>query len=229
MREENDTSKTVQILLTAREQEVFDLLLKGDAPKKIGHKLKISYHTVLGHQKNLYRKLSVNSINELLIKYSKPLAGDSDVFMDWWAYNNNLKVSITPDREYIENKYFQTFTISGTYFVSPEHDGYCGAVFNPHPSIHGVIRKMTSFSFTYLGDGNTYSVSFLSMQEGDTSLYQKKAFTTKKGETSTLTINIEELYHESAPFNQNNIDFILLEVHKTNKFNLKIWNFRFYL
>jgi len=228
MREENDTSKTIPKILTTREQEVFDLLLKGDTPKKIGSKLKISYYTVLGHQKNLYHKLSVNSINELLIKYSKPLAGDRDVFIDWWTHNNH-KISITPGRENIENQYIQTFMISGIYFVSPDHDTYCRAVFNPHPSILEVIKKMTSFSFTFLSDGNTYNVSFVSMQEDDMNQYRKKTFMTKKGEISKLTINVKELCHELVPFYQDNIDFIQFEVQRTKEFNLKVWDFRFNL
>jgi len=57
-------------ILTQREQEVLDLLKTGISPKEIAYNLNISYGTVLGHQKNLYRKLNIHSINELLIKYS---------------------------------------------------------------------------------------------------------------------------------------------------------------
>jgi len=56
--------------LTPREQEIFTLLLKGTSPKEIGFTLKISYETVHHHQKNLYRKLGIQSIQELFAKYS---------------------------------------------------------------------------------------------------------------------------------------------------------------
>lgn len=55
--------------LTRREKEIFTLLLEGLVPKEIAEKLKISYDTVLSHQKKLYSKLDVHSIEELLEKY----------------------------------------------------------------------------------------------------------------------------------------------------------------
>ena len=56
--------------LTAREKEIFTMLLTGKAPKEIAHTLKISYDTVLFHQKNLYRKLGIQSRAELFSRYS---------------------------------------------------------------------------------------------------------------------------------------------------------------
>jgi DNA-binding CsgD family transcriptional regulator len=56
--------------LTPREQEVFTMLLTGAAPKEIAHTLKISYDTVLFHQKNLYRKLGIQSRAELFARFS---------------------------------------------------------------------------------------------------------------------------------------------------------------
>jgi DNA-binding CsgD family transcriptional regulator len=56
--------------LTPREQEIFTMLLSGSAPKEIAHTLKISYDTVLFHQKNLYRKLNIQSRSELFARYS---------------------------------------------------------------------------------------------------------------------------------------------------------------
>jgi DNA-binding CsgD family transcriptional regulator len=55
--------------LTAREKEVFTMLLDGCAPKEIAHILKISYETVHFHQKNLYRKLGIQSRAELFARY----------------------------------------------------------------------------------------------------------------------------------------------------------------
>jgi len=59
--------------LTAREKEVFTMLLTGKAPKEIAYILKISYDTVLFHQKNLYRKLGIQSRAELFSRYSSEL------------------------------------------------------------------------------------------------------------------------------------------------------------
>jgi DNA-binding CsgD family transcriptional regulator len=60
-----------QLDLTVREEEIFTLLLDGTSPKEIGYKLNISFPTVNFHKKNLYRKLGVQSIHELCIKYDQ--------------------------------------------------------------------------------------------------------------------------------------------------------------
>jgi DNA-binding CsgD family transcriptional regulator len=56
--------------LTPREEEIFTMLLSGRAPKEIAYTLKISPYTVNFHQKNLYRKLSIQSRAELFARYS---------------------------------------------------------------------------------------------------------------------------------------------------------------
>jgi DNA-binding CsgD family transcriptional regulator len=60
----------MQESLTGREQKIFNMLLDGAVPKEIALSLNISYDTVLTHQKSLYRKLEVHSINELIGKYA---------------------------------------------------------------------------------------------------------------------------------------------------------------
>ena len=56
--------------LTPREKEIFTMLLDGKAPKEIAFTLKVSYDTVCFHQKNLYRKLDIQSRAELFARYS---------------------------------------------------------------------------------------------------------------------------------------------------------------
>jgi len=55
--------------LTPREQEIFTMLLDGKSPKEIASILKVSYDTVGFHQKNLYRKLGIQSRAELFARY----------------------------------------------------------------------------------------------------------------------------------------------------------------
>jgi two-component system uhpT operon response regulator UhpA len=45
--------------LSPREREIFDLLLKGVAPKEIAHKLNITHATVSFHRAKLYDKLNI--------------------------------------------------------------------------------------------------------------------------------------------------------------------------
>ena len=53
-------------LLTQREREVFDSLLKGGTSKEIARELDVSHRTVEAHRQNLLRKLGLSSVKELL-------------------------------------------------------------------------------------------------------------------------------------------------------------------
>jgi DNA-binding CsgD family transcriptional regulator len=55
--------------LSPREKEILALLLKNLTLRQIGLELHISYNTVNTHYNNIYRKLSVSSRGELLMKY----------------------------------------------------------------------------------------------------------------------------------------------------------------
>ena len=56
--------------LTPREREIFDLFLQRVSPKEITHRFNISKSTLDFHRTNLYNKLGVRNIKELLAKYS---------------------------------------------------------------------------------------------------------------------------------------------------------------
>ncbi|MEA5259134.1 response regulator transcription factor [Arcicella aquatica] len=56
----------IEGVLTKRELEVVDYLLKGQSYKEIADKLFISYSTVNDHIKKIYSKLEINSKGELL-------------------------------------------------------------------------------------------------------------------------------------------------------------------
>lgn len=55
--------------LTPREQEILELLSKGDLVKEIAGALGISNWTVQGHVKNIFEKLKVHSRTEAVVKY----------------------------------------------------------------------------------------------------------------------------------------------------------------
>jgi len=55
--------------LTDREREILTMLLKKMSPKDIGYILKVSYHTIDFHRRNLYRKLGIQSRSELFALY----------------------------------------------------------------------------------------------------------------------------------------------------------------
>jgi DNA-binding NarL/FixJ family response regulator len=53
-------------VLSGREREIFDHLVRGDSNGDVGHKLGISIKTVETHRSRLMRKLDVHSIGELI-------------------------------------------------------------------------------------------------------------------------------------------------------------------
>ena len=64
--------------LSKQEQRICKLLLDGDSAKDIASKLNITLHTVDFHRTNIYRKLEVQTIQELFIKYKQQDSADKD-------------------------------------------------------------------------------------------------------------------------------------------------------
>ena len=65
----NPSSIDKKSLLTIKEIEIINLIAQGLTTKDIATKLFISHHTVITHRKNIFRKIEVNSVSEL-IRYS---------------------------------------------------------------------------------------------------------------------------------------------------------------
>lgn len=62
--EEQDCSPTN---LTQREAEIVALIAKGISTKEIADRLCLSLHTVYTHRKNIMKKLSINSVSEMIL------------------------------------------------------------------------------------------------------------------------------------------------------------------
>ncbi|MFZ6048158.1 response regulator transcription factor [Pseudomonas sp. CR3202] len=65
-------------VLTAREQEVVQMLLRGHSSASVAEHLAISPGTVKIHRKNIYAKLGIGSQSELLGLFVRDLAGQRD-------------------------------------------------------------------------------------------------------------------------------------------------------
>lgn len=232
-------------VFTTREQEIMKELLAGASPKEIAFSLKISYNTVLGHQRKLYRKLGINTIRELLAKYSivngiiTPAGvsggvGMSSVFTRWREFKDNFgsSMKLTSNIENIQERYVTTFAIAGK--LSNHEASFTGVTAEPDQPTLEAMKKMTSFSFMAAGDGNSYKVRITTSDarvksEGN---HYRKVFTTKKHEISTVNVNLNELsqsplYGAPVPFVQDNIELFQLQPHSTGDFNLKIWDIKF--
>ncbi len=64
-----DDDFTVKAQITQREKEIIRLIVDGKSTEEISEALIISYETVKTHRKNIFRKLQLNKVTEL-IKYA---------------------------------------------------------------------------------------------------------------------------------------------------------------
>ncbi|MDR2595824.1 MAG: LuxR C-terminal-related transcriptional regulator [Treponema sp.] len=78
--------------LTLREQTIFNLLIKGLSPKEVANNLNISERTVSFHRSNIYSKLEVHSVQELLVKYHS--AGQLTIAVSHAEHETALSVKI---------------------------------------------------------------------------------------------------------------------------------------
>ena len=240
--------------LTPREQEILNLLLGGFIPKEIAYTLKISYATVLDHQKNIYRKLEVNKINELLIKFSKTDTVIQHKQIKQESFNapsgrevkavflqcgkviddHGSYINFASNIEKINEKNIESYAIYGN--VSEKNNSYTGIAAFPDDSTLEAMRKAEYFSFKVLGDGNSYE-AILATKDGVTdSVYNffGKEFTAGKNVISTFNFKIDELspspfFGFNEPLNRNNIEVFYIQCLYKGDFNLKIWDISFYL
>jgi DNA-binding CsgD family transcriptional regulator len=226
--------------LTKREQEILIQLLEGKAIKEIAYILKIKYPTVVFHQKNIYKKLGVQNNNDLLVKYNieqykqQAIASAKTInttFSMWGMFKDDYgsSVGMTIKDEKINGKIFTCCTVFGTLFSGDK--AHAGVMAHPVLSALENMKTMSSFSFTVLGDGNTYEVLIATADTiifGEKNHFRKK-FKTKKGEIKTIKVNINELSQHSqfgkvVQLDLNNIENLLFQAYNTGSFKLKIWN-----
>lgn len=67
----NENHKQTLELLTARETEILEYVIKGFSYKMIANELNISVETIRSHIKKIYKKLHVNSATEAIYKYNQ--------------------------------------------------------------------------------------------------------------------------------------------------------------
>jgi DNA-binding CsgD family transcriptional regulator len=244
----------MQESLTGREQEVLNMLLDGAVPKEIALSLNISYDTVLAHQKSLYRKLDVHSINELMGKYSpdnpgvkhssnkknstesvfiKKLDFISGVFFDWFYIKDDLSsVDFSIGEETEEGQTFVTYSLSGCMYE--KNGSFAGVVMVPDSDTLNAMRSMSSFSFKVLGDGNSYLVCLPTTDTRINGDHHMMIFSTIKDKISTITVKIDKDLVEWGwtgnpyEFVKENITHMQFQAVRAGQFNLKFWDIRLY-
>jgi len=211
------------------------MLLKNTPPKKIAQNLDIAYNTLLFHQKKLYRKLKVHSVNELILKYSRGAdEGVPGVFLDW-RISKDDKGSFMDDviiktDDVINGEFVTSYNFSG--FITPVDWAWVGANSAPsHSSILKAMKTMGSFSLKILGDGGFYAIMFQTTDTNGDDNYCI-IFPTTKDKISTITVNMDDIaqrgYGTPAPFHKENITLFVVHPLSPGPFHLKLWDIRFH-
>ena len=98
--------------LTPREQEIFNMMLKGVSLKEIAFNLGVSYSTVDFHRSNLYHKFGVQSMQELLVKYHSQTASPEIMPVVMATAENPLVI------DFYDNSFYNSKTI-WQYKITP--------------------------------------------------------------------------------------------------------------
>jgi DNA-binding CsgD family transcriptional regulator len=212
--------------LTPREQEIMGLLQEGKSTKEIVTALEISLNTVEFHKTNLYKKLGVQSLQELLVKYLNKEEHKFNLFASFTHWNelrdekSSIKVKAT--KEYISIKGLLADHITPFACVW----GY------PDSPTLNALRTMKSFSFKVKGDGNHFSIQLPTTDtEDDHWLY---IFQTVKNKEITVTANIPgDLTRmgysgKQIEFIQNNIRAFGFQAIDKGPFKLKFWDIKLF-
>jgi len=225
------------VTLTPREREILDMLLGGSTPKEIAFNLKISYGTVLNHQNNIYQKLGVHNINELFVKFRPaadipPPREMKGIFLKWYKFGDKYSTfNVTVTNEEINGQTEECVIMSGT------RSDYTEA----HSGAHGIsdettlraLKTMKSLSFKAIGDGNEYSVCFVTVEgiDGDGWIY---TFPTVRDEIITVTVNVpDDLIRigwsgKKIEFIQNNFVYLQIQTVNPGPYDFKFWDIRIY-
>jgi len=219
--------------LTSRQREIFDMLIKGVSPKEIAYKLGISYNTYLFHKKEIYQKLGVHSVHDLVVKYFSPdlSEGVPGVFFHWYPKHDDLGSTmdnaILKTNDVIEGESVTSYNLSG--FRVEGDLAWTGALTIITHATLEAMKTMKAFSFKVLGDGNAWAVLLTTKDtlEGDG---HGKIFSTTKDKITTITVNVDELkqegYGKQTPFIQENIHLLQFYLCNPGPCHLKIWDIR---
>ena len=71
--------------LTARQRDVFAMLIEGLAPKEVAHRLAISHVTVRRHAEEIYRRCGTGNQRETLALFARTLLSRQRGGNDWDA------------------------------------------------------------------------------------------------------------------------------------------------
>jgi DNA-binding CsgD family transcriptional regulator len=238
--QEIETTQQISAL-TAREQEILGLMLDGLSLKEIASKLGVSYKTVDFHSGNLYRKLDIQSMHELLKLFvnneipesiirteqniSLPKEFVPAVFEKWQTFKDetsSMNFLIKPKGVYI---------LSG---IQNKNDGYAAALGYPDSDTGEAMKSMSMLSFKVLGDGSEYWVMLPTTDTIENHNHYFNKFSTQNGKITTITVNIKNdlvqfcLDGITAEFIQDNIVGIQFNNFIRKPFNLMIWDIKLY-
>ena len=228
--------------LTKREQEILKLLLESISLKEIAINLGVSSKTVDFHKGNLYRKLGIQSMHELLVLFANKEIPESvlaaklnvslpkefvpAVYKNWITYNDETSSA----NFLVKSKGIYIFSGS----QGKKHGSNAGAYGFPDIETSKAMKSMSMLSFNVLGDGNDYLVMLPTSETVDGDHYFKK-FSTVNGKITTITVSINNDLTQWGysgilkEFIQDHIMYLQFHTACNGRsFNLMIWDIKLY-
>jgi len=172
-----------------------------------------------------------------LILYLQWKAPIDTVFSPWIPFNDNNgseKTVATITNEIIDGREQECITITGKQADGNDRGVWTGIYGMPDgPTLEAFQKKMRSFSFKVIGDGNRYTARLPTYEtnDGDHFAYE---FQTIKDEVVTVKVNVPEDLTQIVwngnvkEFKQNSIMFFQIQIIDPGPFYLKFWDIKLY-
>ena len=150
------------------------------------------------------------------------------------ANQGTSRINLIEDVENIDGQVYMTYNISGEITSQYEY-GYAGWYAVPDEDTKALLKKIKTFSFKVLGDGQTYFVMLCTDDITDAAYY-RQTFTTKKDQVTTVNVRVGGLSQPDdwgikKRFNQDNATQIQWQTTNNGKpgtFKLKIYDLKVY-
>jgi len=185
--------------------------------------------------KILIPSLALVLLAALLLWYSQWKAPITTVFSPWIPFNDDNgseKTVAVITNEKIDGREQECITITGSQTGGNDRRAWTGIYGMPDgPTLEALQKKMRSFSFKALGDGNRYTVRLPTYETGAGDHFAY-TFQTVKDEVITVKVNVPDDLTQivwngiEKEFKQGSIMFFQIQIVDPGPFYLKFWDIK---
>jgi len=193
-------------------------------------------------RKSLPLKILIPSLAAILLAalffmFSQSKAPINTVFSPWITFNdsNGSEATVAEiTNEKIDGREQECITITGNQIDGNDRIAYAGIYGMPDgPTLEALQKKMKSFSFKAIGDGNRYTVRLPTYETGAGDHFAY-TFQTIKDEIIIVKVNVPDDLTQIVwngnvkEFKQSSIMFFQIQIVDPGPFYLKFWDIKLY-